>query len=111
MKAIMNAVLQMSTVDGWVAEATDMNIGKLFGYINEEGSIGNEHELHMRDDSAKLYAALEEMVKLYYQTNKKGVVDNSSNWIDLMINCIAASAEFNTYRMLDQYKSRVWNIS
>jgi glycogen phosphorylase len=111
MKAIMNGVLQMSTVDGWVAEATEMNIGKLFGYVNEEGSIGNEHELHMRDDSAKLYAALEEMVKLYYQTNKKGVVDISSTWIDLMINCIAASAEFNTYRMLDQYKSLVWNIS
>jgi hypothetical protein len=28
-----------------------------------------------------------------------------------MINCIAASAEFNTYRMLDQYKSIVWNIA
>ncbi|MFA5100373.1 MAG: alpha-glucan family phosphorylase [Candidatus Omnitrophota bacterium] len=111
MKAIMNAVLQVSTVDGWVAEATEMNIGKLFGYINDEGSIGNEHDLHMRDDSAKLCSALEEMVKLYYHTNKKGVVDISSAWIDLMVNCIAASAEFNTYRMLDQYKSLVWNIS
>ncbi|MFA6384043.1 MAG: alpha-glucan family phosphorylase [Candidatus Omnitrophota bacterium] len=111
MKAIMNAVLQMSTVDGWVAEATRMDIGKLFGYVNEEGSIGNERELHIRDDSAKLCEALEEMVKLYYQTNKKGAADLSSNWIDLMINCIAASSEFNTYRMLDQYKSLVWKIS
>ena len=111
MKAIMNGVLQVSTVDGWVAEATDMNIGKLFGYVNEAGSIGNEHDLHMQDDSVKLYAALDEMVKLYYQTNKNGTVDISSNWIDLMINCIAASAQFNTYRMLDEYKSRVWNIT
>jgi glycogen phosphorylase len=110
MKAILNGVLQMSTVDGWVAEATQMNIGKLFGYVNEEGSIGNEHDLHIRDDSAKLCGALEEMVKLYYKTNKKSVVDLSSTWIDLMINCIAASAEFNTYRMLDQYKSLVWNL-
>jgi glycogen phosphorylase len=111
MKAILNAVLQVSTVDGWVAEATDMNIGKLFGYVNEEGSIGNEHDLHMRDDSVKLYAALDEMVQLYYKMNNKGVVDISSQWIDLMINCLAAGAEFNTYRMLDQYKSLVWNIS
>jgi glycogen phosphorylase len=111
MKAIMNAVLQVSTVDGWVAEATDMNIGKLFGYVNADGSIGNEHDLHMRDDSAKLYAALDEMVNLYYQMNQSGTVDLSSAWIDLMINCIAASAQFNTYRMLDEYKSLVWDIA
>ncbi|MCU0650900.1 MAG: alpha-glucan family phosphorylase [Candidatus Omnitrophica bacterium] len=111
MKAILNAVLQVSTVDGWVAEATEMNIGKLFGYVNEQGSIGNEHDLHMKDDSAKLYQALDDMVKLYYRTNKAGAVDISSAWIDLMINCIAASAYFNTYRMLDEYKTRVWSVS
>jgi starch phosphorylase len=111
MKAILNGVLQVSTVDGWVAEATQMNIGKLFGYVNEEGSIGNERDLHMQDDSVKLYQALEGMVKLYYGTVNGGSPDISSAWIDLMINCIAASAEFNTYRMLDQYKSLVWNIT
>jgi starch phosphorylase len=111
MKAILNGVLQISTVDGWVAEATQMNIGRLFGYVNEEGSIGNERDLHMQDDSAKLYQALDEMVKLYYGTVNGGAADISSAWIDLMINCIAASAEFNTYRMLDQYKSIVWNIA
>ncbi|MDD5775204.1 MAG: alpha-glucan family phosphorylase, partial [Candidatus Omnitrophica bacterium] len=111
MKAILNAVVQISTIDGWIAEATDMDIGKLFGYVNEEGSIGNEHDLHMHSDSVMLYKALEEMVGMYYGANKKGVMDVSSTWIDLMINCLAASAQFNTYRMLDQYKSLVWNIS
>lgn len=111
MKAILNAVVQISTIDGWIAEATDMDIGKLFGYVNEEGSIGNEHDLHMHSDSVMLYKALEEMVGMYYGSNKKGVMDVSSAWIDLMINCLAASAQFNTYRMLDQYKSLVWNIS
>jgi len=110
MKAIHNAVIQVSTIDGWVAEATDMEIGKLFGYVNEEGSIGNEHDLRMKTDSAMLYEALEEMVTLYYQTNKKGIIDMSSKWIDIMINCLAASSQFNTYRMLDQYKSLIWNI-
>ncbi|HQJ15043.1 MAG TPA: alpha-glucan family phosphorylase [Candidatus Omnitrophota bacterium] len=110
MKAIMNAVVQVSTIDGWIAEATEMDIGRLFGYVNEEGTIGNEHDLHMREDSVMLYKALEEMVSLYYQSNRNGVMDVSSAWIDLMINCLAASARFNTYRMLDQYKSLVWNI-
>ncbi|MFH0918643.1 MAG: alpha-glucan family phosphorylase, partial [Candidatus Omnitrophota bacterium] len=47
MKAILNAVLQMSTVDGWVAEATDRKMGAFFGYKNSEGSVGNEFDLHM----------------------------------------------------------------
>lgn len=110
MKAILNAVLQMSTFDGWVAEAAHRNIGKIFGYRNEEGSIGNEHELHMSDDSKRLYSALEEMVQIYYSTNKQGTVDFSSKWVDMMIDCLAAGAEFNTYRMLDQYKHGVWHI-
>lgn len=111
MKAIHNGVVQISTIDGWIAEAVNMDIGRLFGYVNKEGDIGNEHDLHMRDDSVKLYEALEETVGLYYKANKNGSADVSSAWIDLMINCLIASAEFNTYRMLDQYKSIVWNIS
>jgi starch phosphorylase len=110
MKAILNAVLQMSTFDGWVAEAEQRNIGKIFGYRNEEGEIGNEHELRMNDDSKRLYAALEEMVQVYYATNKQGTPDLSSRWVDMMIDCLAAGAEFNTYRMLDQYKHGVWHI-
>jgi glycogen phosphorylase len=111
MKAILNGVLQLTTCDGWVAEAKEMNIGKIFGYQSEDGTLGNEHDLHIGDDSHKLYAALEEMVELYYKTNKKGSVDLSSAWIDMMIGCIAAGAHFNTYRMLDEYKRTVWRIA
>lgn len=110
MKAILNGVVQVSTLDGWVKEAEDKNIGKIFGYRSPPGSIGNEHELHIDEDSRQLYATLEEMVKLYYKTNKKGSIDLSSAWIDSMIDCIAAGAEFNTYRMLDQYKKNIWGI-
>jgi glycogen phosphorylase len=109
MKAIMNGVLQMSTVDGWIAEAVDRNIGKLFGYINEPGRIGHEHDLHLYDDSRALYAALEEMTGLYYKTNNRGKADISSGWIDMMINCVSTGARFSTYRMLDDYKKLVWN--
>ena len=111
MKAILNAVLQMSTVDGWVAEAIDRKMGAFFGYKNIEGSVGNESDLHMNDDSEELYCALEEMVSLYYKTNQKGKIDVSSGWIDMMIECIIAAAQFNTYRMVDQYKQQIWKIA
>jgi len=110
MKAILNAVVQISTLDGWVKEAADKNIGKIFGYKNPQGAIGDEHDLHIDDDSRQLYSALEEMIQLYYKTNKKEAVDLSSPWVDFMIDCIAAGAEFNTYRMLDQYKKNIWKI-
>jgi len=111
MKAILNAVLQMSTVDGWMAEVTDKKIGAFFGYKNAEGSVGNEFDLHMNEDSAELYSAMEEMIGLYYKTNQRGKLDVSSGWIDMMIECICTSSQFNTYRMLDQYKQMVWKIA
>lgn len=111
MKAIMNAVLQMSTVDGWVAEATDNNIGVFFGYQNIAGSVGNEFDLHLNEDAQELYAALERMVSLYYKTNQSGKLNLSSEWLDMMIECICVSSQFNTYRMLDQYKQFIWKIA
>jgi glycogen phosphorylase len=110
MKAILNGVVQVSTLDGWIVEAKDMNIGVIFGYANPEGTIGDEHALHMTEDARKLYAAVDSMTELYYKTNKNGTVDCSSPWIDTMINCIIAAGHFNTYRMLDEYKSIAWHI-
>jgi len=111
MKAILNGVLQMSTIDGWVAEAADKKIGAFFGYQNKEGSIGDELDLHMNDDAQELYKAMEWLVSLYYRTNREGVVDISSEWIDMMIECVCTASIFNTYRMLDQYKKDIWRIS
>ncbi len=111
MKAILNGVLQMSTIDGWVAEAADRKIGAFFGYKNGEESVGNEFDLHMNEDSEELYRALENMVGLYYKANQHGKVDISSSWIDMMIECICVAGQFNTYRMLDQYKHLIWKIA
>lgn len=108
MKAILNAVVQLTTLDGWVVEAADRGIGRIFGYTYSGDSIGGEFELHMEDDSRELYKALEEIAALYYQTNNRGTVELSSSWIDTMINCLAAGSHFNTYRMLDEYKHSVW---
>jgi glycogen phosphorylase len=110
MKAILNGVIQLSTVDGWVAEAQDKEIGKFFGYRSGEKEIGQELNLRLKEDSQELYSALEELVRLYYLTNKKGTVDLDSKWVDLMINCVSCGARFNTYRMLDEYKKLIWNL-
>jgi len=110
MKAIMNGVIQISTYDGWVVEAADKNIGRIFGYRNKEGEIGDEFNLRINEDAQDLYRVLAEMVELYYQTNKKGQVDIHSSWIDMMIDCIATASHFNTYRMLDEYKAKIWHL-
>ncbi|TAM37596.1 alpha-glucan family phosphorylase, partial [bacterium] len=111
MKAILNGVLQMSTVDGWVAEATDRKMGAFFGYKNAEDSVGNEFDLHMNDDAEQLYRSLEDLVGLYYRTNRQGKADASSAWLDMMIECVCVAGQFNTYRMLDQYKHLIWKTA
>ncbi|MFC1675296.1 alpha-glucan family phosphorylase [Candidatus Omnitrophota bacterium] len=108
MKAILNGVLQLTTLDGWVPEAAESGIGRFFGYKNEEGVLSGEMDLRIGEDAEQLYDSLTGMVELYYKTNNKGAVDVSSEWIEMMINCISCSGDFNTYRMLDEYKRKIW---
>jgi len=109
MKAILNGVVQLSTLDGWMVEAKDMGIGRIFGYrADDQDPRGKNFDLRMQEDSQELYSALGELAGIYYKTNNAGRVDFSSSWIDMMVDCIAAGASFNTYRMVDEYKSRVW---
>jgi len=102
MKAIVNGVLQLSTLDGWVVEAADMKIGKIFGYVPPPGKIGDENDLKMDEDAEALYKSLEELIPLY---NKKDPA-----WIDMMINCLAASSFFNTQRMVAEYREKIWQV-
>lgn len=111
MKAVLNGVLQLSTVDGWIAEVHDRPIGRFFGYRNPEGTIGDERDLHIADDARQLYAALAQMTQAYYECNNKGVIDLQHEWIDMMIECLGTAARFNTYRMLDEYIQAVWKRS
>ncbi len=110
MKALLNGVIQVSTLDGWVVEAEDKGIGKIFGYRSQEGKIGSEQDLHMREDAQELYLTLEEMIRLYYRTYHRKKVDIVSEWLDYMVNCLAAASHFNTYRMLDEYKQFIWKM-
>lgn len=110
MKAILNAVLQVTTLDGWVVEAAESNIGWVFGYQHHGPDIGRESELRLEEDSRALYATLRDVMKLYYQTNEHGNLNVQSPWIDKMANCIKAGAYFNTQRMVEQYNDMMWQL-
>ena len=108
MKAILNGVLQLSTLDGWVVEAAQDDIGWFFGYQHSGGEIGSEMDLRLDEDSRALCDKLKEAVQLYYQTYNSGNVNIQSVWIDKMIHCVEKSAYFNTHRMAQQYRDKMW---
>lgn len=109
MKAILNGVVQLSTLDGWVVEAADGDIGEIFGYQHKSGEpVGSELDLRLDSDSVELYNALERLAQLYYETNQNGAVNTGSKWIDIMINCMMQSHYFNTCRMVREYRDKMW---
>jgi glycogen phosphorylase len=108
MKAILNGVLQLSTLDGWVVEAVDKNVGWIFGWKHEGPEVGDERNLRLEEDAANLYRALDEVVGLYYRTNRRGEVDLSSEWITKMADAVAAAGYFSTGRMVAEYEDRIW---
>ncbi len=109
MKAIANGVLQLTTVDGWAAEAVDSGIGKFFGYRDKSKSFTDGLVLRLDEDSKALYKALEEMMQIYYKGNKGASFDVRSPWLDMMIDCIVAAGHFNTDRMVHEYIAKVWD--
>lgn len=110
MKAILNGVLQCSTLDGWVVEAADKNIGWIFGWKHETEEVGDERNLRFTEDSIALYGTLEKAVQLYYDTNLDGGVEVESEWITKMICAVAAAGTFSTSRMVSEYARLIWNV-
>ncbi|MCK4982320.1 MAG: alpha-glucan family phosphorylase, partial [Victivallaceae bacterium] len=108
MKAILNGVLQLTTLDGWVVEAVKDDIGWVFGYQHTGDDLGKETDSHMEEDSQALTEKLEEVLKLYYSTYKDGKINLKSAWIDKMVHCLKCGAFFNTQRMLEQYNNNMW---
>ena len=111
MKAILNGVLQLSTLDGWVVEAADKNIGWIFGWQHHTKEIGDEKNLRLKEDSSLLYEMLEKIIKLYYETNQKGRVNLDSDWITKMIHAVSQGATYSTGRMVEEYQNKIWSTS
>jgi starch phosphorylase len=100
MKAAMNGVLNLSTLDGWWPEACDHGAnGWQFGDGFESP---DEKKLDAHDLAALYDVLLGDVVPTYY--------DDHDRWVRMMQHSIAStSEEFSVERMLRQYEELLYN--
>jgi glycogen phosphorylase len=94
MKAAMNGVLNLSVVDGWVAEGPQHGVsGWLLNTAAREAEEWNQDE---RDLQALYRVLIEEVIPTYY--------NNRSKWVEMMRASIDMSHwQFSTHRMIREY--------
>jgi starch phosphorylase len=103
MKAALNAVPQLSTIDGWWEEGFDGTNGWALPHVPESLDI----EETDRQDAAALYRVLEqEIVPSYYDRDARGV---PMSWVERMRNALrVAASRFTAHRMLHDYTERYY---
>lgn len=101
MKAAMNGVLNLSTLDGWWPEACNHGVnGWQFGNGFESE---NEQELDKNDIAALYEVLLNEVMPTYYNDRTK--------WIEMMKNSILSTMDyFSVKRMLQEYFEKMYII-
>jgi starch phosphorylase len=100
MKAAVNGVPHMSSLDGWWIEGHIEGVtGWKLGPSPKEAGFYNDYAPD--DEAEDLYRKLEEIVPLHYA--------NRPEWVRIMKHCIAINGSFfNTYRMVQQYLSSAY---
>jgi glycogen phosphorylase len=103
MKSAFNGGLQLSVLDGWWAEAYREDIGWALC-----GEVDPDIEAQDARDGAELQRLLgEEVVPLFYDRDADGL---PQRWLELMRASLASlGAEYNTRRMLRDYRERVYD--
>ena len=103
MKAALNGVPQLSTIDGWWEEGFDGTNGWALPRVPESLDI----EATDRQDAAALYQLLEqEIVPMYYDRGIRGV---PRAWVERMRNALrVAASRFTGHRMLRDYAERYY---
>jgi starch phosphorylase len=102
LKASLNGLINVSTLDGWWPEAFDGKNGFVVGsdaaYLSEE--------IQDQDDCFSLYSVLEEKVIPMYYRREEGF---SPEWVSMMKDTIKTIAPvFNTSRMVSEYTDRFY---
>ncbi|MDH7571453.1 MAG: alpha-glucan family phosphorylase, partial [Armatimonadota bacterium] len=103
MKAAVNGVLNLSTLDGWWCEGYSPEVGWAIGHGEEYTDL----EYQDRREANALYCALEaDIVPLFYDRGADGI---PRGWVRMMKNSIARIAPFfNTSRMVQEYSERYY---
>ncbi len=102
MKAAANGVLNLSVLDGWVAEG--INHGET-GWILDELFSDFENVENLNEDEKDLRALYrilrEEVIPLYY--------NNRERWVDMMYGSIVmAEKDFSATRMFNEYLEKMY---
>jgi starch phosphorylase len=104
MKAAANGVLNVSTLDGWWAEAWDSfdPLGAPFGWAIGRGERYQNPDIQDQVEAEDLYGQLErDIVPTFYD---RGPDELPREWIDRMKSSIGTlSCYFNTHRMVWEY--------
>jgi starch phosphorylase len=103
MKAVFNATLNCSVMDGWWDEAYNTRNGFAFG----DGLVHAKSEVQDRRDAESLMTVLEsEVVPLFYQRNQEGI---PIAWLDRVKDAFRTLAwRYNSDRMVMDYALRLY---
>ncbi len=103
MKAAVNGVPHLSTLDGWWIEGYNGKNGWAFGDTTAEMTPEKQDE----EDSNRLYEMLEqEIIPLYYEKDKEGV---PHQWIQISKEAIRkAGHAFSARRMVKEYTEKLY---
>ncbi|MBZ4688184.1 MAG: glycogen phosphorylase [Clostridia bacterium] len=102
MKAAMNGVLNVSVLDGWVAEGVEHGINGWL--LDERVDLKSFDDMHQDEQDIKaLYEVLlEEVIPTYYEDRKK--------WLEMMQASITMSRkQYSSTRMLKQYYQHLYS--
>ncbi|MCK5324167.1 MAG: alpha-glucan family phosphorylase, partial [Desulfobulbaceae bacterium] len=105
MKAAMNAVPNISIMDGWWAEGYhDGQTGWKFGYETpvEQITLSEDHStLLYAEDSASFYRIFPEIMEMFYEKKSRPLYIEKCI-MNIALNCTI----FNTHRMVAEYTKR-----
>jgi glycogen phosphorylase len=106
MKAAMNGVINVSTLDGWWDEGFASDLGF---HIESLGTFDHDLPNEQREnfESDSLYRLLEhQLIPEFYERDSKGV---PRAWTSRMRRCIGQlGPQFNTHRMLIEYAEKYY---
>jgi starch phosphorylase len=103
MKAAVNGVLNLSTLDGWWDEAFDTSVGWAIGHRERHA----DPEVRDRFEAHALYDLIErDVAPLFYD---RGVDGLPRGWLAKMQSALAQlNCYFNTHRMVREYTERYY---